>query len=60
MLVAALEFVCTLASPSRISVAPKQNCHPDRSVAKWRDLRFTLLLVETGYVIVDFQLPHNE
>ena len=28
-------FVWAPASP-----APKQNCHPDRSVAQWRDLRF--------------------
>ena len=23
------------------SWTPQQNCHPDRSVAKWRDLRFS-------------------
>jgi hypothetical protein len=25
---------------SRLSFAAQQNCHPDRSVAQWRDLRF--------------------
>jgi hypothetical protein len=26
----------------RISPIPRQNCHPDRSVAQWRDLLFCL------------------
>jgi hypothetical protein len=27
----------------------KQNCHPDRSVAKWRDLQFSGPLLEMFY-----------
>jgi hypothetical protein len=28
---------------------PKQKCHPDRSVAKWRDLLFTIRGIESEW-----------
>jgi hypothetical protein len=27
-------------------LVPKQNCHPDRSVAQWRDLLFLFALIK--------------
>src|ERR1700677_3711934 len=33
-------------------LVPKQNCHPDRSVAQWRDLRFNLRLQRMPFLML--------
>jgi hypothetical protein len=43
------------SSPSQSS-KPKQRCHPDRSVAQWRDLQFCRPLLEMFFNV---QLPRN-